>query len=123
MHAQGEQPHCGFPEVQYLRHAERLVRQGLRVVVVEQTETPEMLRARNDARPAGQAKARMMHLLWDVAEGWRGFCRPCCAYGLAGMGICPWAERSDLSHSPGQGARASPVLCCHPVLPGSRVRS
>ena len=57
-HAQGEQPHCGFPEVQYLRHAERLARQGLRVVVVEQTETPEMLRARNDARPAGQAKAR-----------------------------------------------------------------
>ena len=55
---QGEQPHCGFPEVQYLRHAERLVRQGLRVVVVEQTETPDMLRARNDARPPGQAKAR-----------------------------------------------------------------
>lgn len=53
---QGEQPHCGFPEVQYLRHAERLVRHGLRVVVVEQTETPEMLRVRNENRPAGQSK-------------------------------------------------------------------
>lgn len=54
--AQGEQPHCGFPEVNYLMHAERLVRAGLRVVVVEQTETPDMLRIRNEQRPAGQAK-------------------------------------------------------------------
>ena len=52
----GEQPHCGFPEVNYLMHAERLVRAGLRVVVVEQTETPEMLRVRNENRPAGQPK-------------------------------------------------------------------
>ncbi len=37
-------------------HAERLVRAGLRVVVVEQTETPDMLRIRNENRPAGQAK-------------------------------------------------------------------
>ena len=53
---QGEQPHCGFPEVNYLMHAERLVRAGLRVVVVEQTETPDMLRIRNEQRPAGQSK-------------------------------------------------------------------
>lgn len=39
-------------------HAERLVRAGLRTVVVEQTETPEMLRVRNENRPAGQAKVR-----------------------------------------------------------------
>ncbi|EIE20176.1 hypothetical protein COCSUDRAFT_18682, partial [Coccomyxa subellipsoidea C-169] len=56
----GEQPHCGFPEVNYLMHAERLVRAGLRVVVVEQTETPDMLRIRNDNRPAGQAKCNVV---------------------------------------------------------------
>ncbi|CAL8470971.1 g10513 [Coccomyxa elongata] len=56
----GEQPHCGFPEVNYLMHAERLVRAGLRVVVVEQTETPDMLRIRNEQRPAGQAKCNVV---------------------------------------------------------------
>jgi hypothetical protein len=58
-HAQGEQPHCGFPEVQFLRNAERLVRHGARVVVVEQTETPEQLRMRNDARAPGVTKVQL----------------------------------------------------------------
>ena len=35
---------------------ERLVRHGLRVVVVEQTETPEMLKQRNDSRTPGTKK-------------------------------------------------------------------
>lgn len=33
---QGDQPHVGFPEASYEWAAERLVRAGLRVVVVEQ---------------------------------------------------------------------------------------
>ncbi|KAK3233260.1 hypothetical protein CYMTET_56430 [Cymbomonas tetramitiformis] len=41
-----EQPHAGFPEKAYASHAERLVRRGFRVVVVEQVETPDMLAAR-----------------------------------------------------------------------------
>lgn len=49
---QGEQPHCGFPEKNYHTHAERLARAGLKVVVVEQTETPEQLRIRNEERKA-----------------------------------------------------------------------
>lgn len=54
---QGDQPHCGFPEARYHENAERLVRAGLRVVVVEQTETPEQLRLRNEERRAnGQPK-------------------------------------------------------------------
>ena len=53
---QGDQPHCGFPEAKYLDCVERLVRHGLRVVVVEQTETPEMLKQRNDSRAAGTKK-------------------------------------------------------------------
>jgi DNA mismatch repair protein MSH6 len=53
----GDQPHCGFPEAAYHAHAERLARAGRRVVVVEQTETPEGLARRNDARrAAGQKK-------------------------------------------------------------------
>eukprot|EP00879_Flechtneria_rotunda_P010892 GHRR01011382.1.p1 GENE.GHRR01011382.1~~GHRR01011382.1.p1 ORF type:complete len:1038 (+),score=487.25 GHRR01011382.1:2036-5149(+) len=50
----GDQPHAGFPEAAYRGMAEQLARAGYRVVVVEQTETPEQLRARNAARPAGQ---------------------------------------------------------------------
>lgn len=47
---QGDQPHCGFPEVNYHMHAERLARAGLRVVVVEQSETPAQLAVRNEER-------------------------------------------------------------------------
>ncbi|GAX75912.1 hypothetical protein CEUSTIGMA_g3355.t1 [Chlamydomonas eustigma] len=43
----GEQPHAGFPEVRYHYMAETLARAGYRVVVVEQTETPEQLARRN----------------------------------------------------------------------------
>ncbi|GFR46110.1 hypothetical protein Agub_g7598, partial [Astrephomene gubernaculifera] len=46
----GEQPHAGFPEVKYADMAERLARAGYRVVVIEQTETPEMLAKRNEER-------------------------------------------------------------------------
>jgi DNA mismatch repair protein MSH6 len=46
----GEKPHAGFPEVGYAAAAARLARAGHRVVVVEQTETPDGLAARNEAR-------------------------------------------------------------------------
>ena len=58
--AQGDQPHCGFPEAKYLDCVERLVRHGLRVVVVEQTETPEMLKQRNDNRTPGTKKVSQL---------------------------------------------------------------
>ena len=51
---QGEQPHCGFPEKNYHNNAERLARAGLKVVVVEQTETPDQLRIRNEERKASK---------------------------------------------------------------------
>ena len=51
---QGEQPHCGFPEKNYHTHAERLARAGLKVVIVEQTETPDQLRIRNEERKANK---------------------------------------------------------------------
>ncbi|DBA75103.1 TPA: hypothetical protein ACH3X1_010428 [Trebouxia sp. C0004] len=52
IYMKGEQPHCGFPEKNYHHNAERLARTGLKVVVVEQTETPDQLRIRNEERKA-----------------------------------------------------------------------
>ncbi|KAK9807187.1 hypothetical protein WJX73_005617 [Symbiochloris irregularis] len=58
----GEQPHCGFPEANYQAHAERLARAGLRVVVIEQTETPDQLKLRNEERRArGQTKVNVVN--------------------------------------------------------------
>ncbi|XAR61404.1 hypothetical protein NMG60_11035096 [Bertholletia excelsa] len=42
----GEQPHCGFPEKNFSINVEKLARKGYRVLVVEQTETPEQLELR-----------------------------------------------------------------------------
>ncbi|KAF8387740.1 hypothetical protein HHK36_026394 [Tetracentron sinense] len=42
----GEQPHCGFPEKNFSINVEKLARKGYRVLVVEQTETPEQLEVR-----------------------------------------------------------------------------
>ncbi|XP_058187807.1 DNA mismatch repair protein MSH6 isoform X1 [Rhododendron vialii] len=42
----GEQPHCGFPEKNFSLNVEKLARKGYRVLVVEQTETPEQLEVR-----------------------------------------------------------------------------
>ncbi|MCD7449438.1 DNA mismatch repair protein msh6 [Datura stramonium] len=42
----GEQPHCGFPEKNFSMNVEKLARKGYRVLVVEQTETPEQLENR-----------------------------------------------------------------------------
>ncbi|XP_047969957.1 DNA mismatch repair protein MSH6 [Salvia hispanica] len=39
----GDQPHCGFPEKNFTINVEKLARKGYRVLVVEQTETPEQL--------------------------------------------------------------------------------
>ncbi|XP_068662211.1 DNA mismatch repair protein MSH6 isoform X2 [Aristolochia californica] len=42
----GEQPHCGFPEKNFAMNVEKLAKKGYRVLVVEQTETPEQLELR-----------------------------------------------------------------------------
>ncbi|XP_027099310.1 DNA mismatch repair protein MSH6-like isoform X1 [Coffea arabica] len=42
----GDQPHCGFPEKNFSMNVEKLARKGYRVLVVEQTETPEQLEMR-----------------------------------------------------------------------------
>uniref|UniRef100_A0A1J3DKR0 DNA mismatch repair protein n=1 Tax=Noccaea caerulescens TaxID=107243 RepID=A0A1J3DKR0_NOCCA len=42
----GDQPHCGFPEKNFSVNIEKLVNKGYRVLVVEQTETPDQLERR-----------------------------------------------------------------------------
>ncbi|WVZ64907.1 hypothetical protein U9M48_014354 [Paspalum notatum var. saurae] len=42
----GEQPHCGFPEKNLSVNLEKLAKKGYRVLVVEQTETPDQLELR-----------------------------------------------------------------------------
>ncbi|TYI19204.1 hypothetical protein ES332_A07G148900v1 [Gossypium tomentosum] len=48
----GEQPHCGFPEKNFSMNVEKLARKGYRVLVVEQTETPEQLELRRKEKGA-----------------------------------------------------------------------
>lgn len=45
----GEQPHCGFPEKNFTENVEKLAQKGYRVLVVEQTETPDQLEQRRKA--------------------------------------------------------------------------
>lgn len=45
----GEQPHCGFPEKNFTDNVEKLAQKGYRVLVVEQTETPDQLEQRRKA--------------------------------------------------------------------------
>ncbi|KAL7618769.1 hypothetical protein Lser_V15G01427 [Lactuca serriola] len=42
----GDQPHCGFPEKNFALNVEKLARKGYRVLVIEQTETPDQLESR-----------------------------------------------------------------------------
>ncbi|GLJ19028.1 hypothetical protein SUGI_0341380 [Cryptomeria japonica] len=42
----GGQPHCGFPEKNFTDNVEKLAQKGYRVLVVEQTETPDQLEQR-----------------------------------------------------------------------------
>ncbi|KAL6768798.1 MSH6 [Auxenochlorella protothecoides x Auxenochlorella symbiontica] len=57
----GEQPHAGFPEAAYAGMAATLARAGVKVVVIEQTETPEALAARNEKRrQSGQKKVNVV---------------------------------------------------------------
>ena len=46
--------HSGFPEVSYGKYCGALVSKGYRVARIEQTETPEMLKERNDAASKGK---------------------------------------------------------------------
>ena len=56
IYMKGEKAHSGFPEISYGKMAATLCNKGYRVARVEQTETPEMLAARNKATKGAKAK-------------------------------------------------------------------
>lgn len=71
----GDRAHAGFPEMAYASMAGGLVRANLKVVVVEQTETPEQLAARNEERKRRGLKRANVVLREKVAVLSRGTLR------------------------------------------------
>ncbi|CEG41742.1 dna mismatch repair protein msh6 [Plasmopara halstedii] len=65
IYMKGEKAHSGFPEIAYSKMSAQLVAKGYRVARVEQTETPDMLKARNStlAKKAKVVRREMCSLL------------------------------------------------------------
>lgn len=76
IYMKGTRAHSGFPEISYGKYASILVNNGHRVARVEQTETPEMLKARNDSSSKGVKKEKVVQreLCAVMSKGTRTFC-------------------------------------------------
>lgn len=80
IYMKGHVAHSGFPEISYGTMADRLVRAGYKVARVEQTETPEQLKKRNDdnrrrnAKTAKTAKVVNREVCSILTLGTRTFC-------------------------------------------------
>jgi DNA mismatch repair protein MSH6 len=76
IYMKGTKAHSGFPEVSYGKFASILVSKGYRVARVEQTETPEMLKERNDAAGKGTKKDKVVtrELCSIMTKGTRTYC-------------------------------------------------
>ena len=72
----GHVAHAGFPEVSYGSMAERLVKAGYKVARVEQTETPEMLKARKKKKIPGKPTPQVVNreVCSVLTRGTRTFC-------------------------------------------------
>ena len=57
----GDRPHCGFPEGSYSQMAASLAEKGFKVAVIEQTETPEQLKERNqELKSEGKSQSKVV---------------------------------------------------------------
>eukprot|EP01039_Chlorochromonas_danica_P006940 gene6940-7680_t len=80
IYMKGSKAHSGFPEVSYGKFASILVSKGYRVARIEQTETPEMLKERNDAigRSGGGGKKKEKVVAREICammtRGTRTYC-------------------------------------------------
>ncbi len=75
IYMKGEKAHSGFPEISYGKFAEQLVTKGYRVARVEQTETPEGLKLRNDSAMKGRKDKVVRRELCSVlSRGTRTYC-------------------------------------------------
>lgn len=76
IYMRGSKAHSGFPEVSYGKFASILVSKGYRVARVEQTETPDMLKERNDSAGRGIPKDKVVkrELCAIMTKGTRTYC-------------------------------------------------
>lgn len=74
IYMKGSKAHSGFPEVSYGKFASALVSKGYRVARVEQTETPEMLRERNESSKGKKEKVVVRELCSVMSKGTRTYC-------------------------------------------------
>lgn len=57
----GDRPHCGFPESAFTQMAAGLAEKGYKVAVIEQTETPDQLKQRNqDLKDKGRSAEKVV---------------------------------------------------------------
>jgi DNA mismatch repair protein MSH6 len=76
IYMRGTKAHSGFPEISYGKFASILVQKGYRVARVEQTETPDMLKERNDSLGKGIKKEKVVarELCSIMTKGTRTYC-------------------------------------------------
>lgn len=74
IYMKGSKAHSGFPEISYGKFASILVTKGYRVARVEQTETPEMLKERNDASRGKKDKVVAREMCSIMSKGTRTYC-------------------------------------------------
>jgi DNA mismatch repair protein MSH6 len=74
IYMKGEKAHSGFPEISYGKFANALVAKGYRVARVEQTETPDMLAARNKRTGGVKAKVVAREMCSVMSKGTRTYC-------------------------------------------------
>ena len=60
IYMKGDKAHCGFPEISYGKYATGLIAKGFRVARIEQTETPDQLKTRNDRMTKGSKKDKVV---------------------------------------------------------------
>eukprot|EP01032_Pedospumella_encystans_P012451 gene12451-14405_t len=95
IYMKGTKAHSGFPEVSYGKYASQLVAKGYRVARVEQTETPEMLKERNDSGKGKKDKVVAREMCSVMSKGTRTYC-----------------HLDDLSLLDSDDRLSSSVLCC-----------
>jgi DNA mismatch repair protein MSH6 len=100
----GHMAHAGFPEISYGTMADKLVRAGYKVARVEQTETPDQLKARKHTFARGSAPKVVNREVCSILTlGTRTFC-----YLDDESGI--------LDEASGRGAPVGPLLAIREIL-------
>jgi len=74
IYMKGEKAHSGFPEVSYGKFSSILVSKGYRVARVEQTETPDMLKNRNERGVGVKDKVVLREMCSIMSKGTRTYC-------------------------------------------------